>query len=395
MGIEMNVKGENRGMRMRRNMKIVNWVMTIALAFVILVSLFLYLSPDYDLYVLRSESMKPTLNMGDVIIAGPASGSPLTPGTIVTFVRNRELVTHRVVSIDGNNVSTKGDALEEADPWLVPISDIKSIYLFKIPYLGYVTSFVRTKLGWFLLIILPAMLIVGFLVKGIIQEALRDETPGKTRRKPPAKTAAVGKADAQPAVSKPVTPNQAPAPARPRVTPLPSAEPIRMSAPSLAPHVNPPLDVLTASAVAPVAQWQPSPEALEMRPAASVAPAVNYQERTQDYPAQQSTPHQKVDAAREIAAEMTRRKIAAWINSLGTRSTRVPRMTEITVRMAETVAETTDAIQASADALEEWAGDLNEKQEKKITRQIHDSGNGKSQLSEEYQSPYYRAGIYH
>jgi signal peptidase len=135
---------------------------------------FLYFTPGYDLRLVRSESMRPAVNMGDLIITGPLNGpinGEIESGKIVTYEYKNELVTHRVESIDGETLITKGDAVEDADPWLVTMSDVRGVYLFKIPYVGYVTSFVQTKLGWFLLIIIPGAVLVGWLAKDIVKEA--------------------------------------------------------------------------------------------------------------------------------------------------------------------------------------------------------------------------------
>jgi len=115
--------------------------------------------------------------MGDLIITGPLSGpinGELKPGMIVTYEYSKELITHRVQSIDGKALITKGDAVEDPDPWSVTVSDVRGIYLFKIPYVGYVTSFVQTKFGWFLAIIIPAALLVAWLVKDILKVAFSD-----------------------------------------------------------------------------------------------------------------------------------------------------------------------------------------------------------------------------
>ena len=120
--------------------------------------------------------MKPAVNMGDMIVAGPMNGplnGEIEPGAIVTYEHGKELITHRVVSIDGDNLEMQGDALEEPDPWSVTLSNVKGVYMFKIPYIGYVLNFIRSNLGWFLVIILPAVLLVGLLVKEIVKEALR------------------------------------------------------------------------------------------------------------------------------------------------------------------------------------------------------------------------------
>lgn len=136
---------------------------------------FLYFAPGYSLYLVRSESMRPTINMGDLIITGPPNGllnGEVGTGTIITYDYKNELVTHRIQSVEGQTLVTKGDAVEDPDPWTVSLSDIRGVYLFKVPYVGYITSFVQSKLGWFLTIIVPAMCLVLWLIKDIVKEAL-------------------------------------------------------------------------------------------------------------------------------------------------------------------------------------------------------------------------------
>ena len=158
-------------------MKVFSWLVSIVLGLVITGLAFLYFSPGYDLRLVRSESMKPAINMGDLIITGPLNGpinGEIKPETIVTYEYSKELITHRVQSIDGTALVTKGDAVEDPDSWPVTLSDVRGVYLFRIPYVGYVTSFVQTKFGWFLSIIIPAALLVCWLAKDIVKEALSD-----------------------------------------------------------------------------------------------------------------------------------------------------------------------------------------------------------------------------
>lgn len=148
--------------------------------------MFIYFSPDYDMYVVRSESMVPAINMGDMIIIGPVAGplnGEIKPGTIVTYERGNDIVTHRVISIVGTNILiTKGDAAEDPDVNPVTVSQIKGVYLFKVPYLGYLSSFIRTKVGWFVCIILPAMLLVALIIREIVREALGTSNHSKVIR---------------------------------------------------------------------------------------------------------------------------------------------------------------------------------------------------------------------
>jgi len=156
-------------------MKVLSWLVSVVLVLIIGGFIFLHLSPEYNLYLVRSESMRPDVNMGDMVITGPIN-NPLTseikPGTIVTYEHSEELITHRVCSIDCDILVTKGDAVEDPDPWTVTLSDVRGVYLFRIPYIGYTLNFVQTKFGWFLVIIIPAVLLVALLVKDIVKEAL-------------------------------------------------------------------------------------------------------------------------------------------------------------------------------------------------------------------------------
>ncbi len=154
---------------------ILTWIASIVLAIIIGAFAFIHFSPAYNIYMVRSESMKPAINMGDMVITGPINGpfnGEVKPEAIVTYERGKGLVTHRVVSVDGSALVTKGEALEETDPWPVTLSDVRGIYLLKLPYVGYALNFIRTKLGWFLTIILPATLLVALLAKEIVKEAL-------------------------------------------------------------------------------------------------------------------------------------------------------------------------------------------------------------------------------
>lgn len=157
--------------------RVLSWLVLGILALVLSSLALIYFLPGYNLYLVRSESMTPNISMGDLIITGPINGpisSKVQAGTIITYEYKKELVTHRVQSIDGETLVTKGDAVEDPDPWTVAMSDIRGLYLFKIPYVGFMLNFIHTKLGWFLTIIIPGALLVLWLTKDIVKEALSD-----------------------------------------------------------------------------------------------------------------------------------------------------------------------------------------------------------------------------
>lgn len=160
---------------MAKVIKVLGWIVTSILVIFIAGLGFIHFMPGYSFSLVRSGSMVPAIKVGDVIITRPADAANTQPGTIVMYLHDVEMITHRVLSIDGNTLVTKGDALEDPDPWPVVMADVKGVYLFKLPYIGYAMNFVRTKLGWFLAIIIPTAAILGLLIKDILKEAFRDE----------------------------------------------------------------------------------------------------------------------------------------------------------------------------------------------------------------------------
>ncbi|MFC1988742.1 signal peptidase I, partial [Chloroflexota bacterium] len=130
--------------------KLISRFVLIIMGLVVAGLAFIYFMDGYNLYLVRSGSMTPAIHVGDVIITGPLDSQILggvKPGTIVTYEREKELITHRVLAMDGNALVTKGDATEGPDPWSVSMSDVKGVFLFKVPYVGFTLSFVQTKIG--------------------------------------------------------------------------------------------------------------------------------------------------------------------------------------------------------------------------------------------------------
>lgn len=159
-------------------MKLASRIIMGILLLIIGVLAFIYFAPGYSMYFVRSGSMTPVLNIGDLVITGPVNGiftSSIAQGTIITYThRLGDEVTHRVISINADQTfTTKGDSSESPDQYPVNLSQVKGIYMMKIPYIGYLTSFIRTKLGWYIAIIVPTLVLVGFIVKDIVKEALK------------------------------------------------------------------------------------------------------------------------------------------------------------------------------------------------------------------------------
>ncbi|MFC1953771.1 hypothetical protein ACFLWR_06575, partial [Chloroflexota bacterium] len=86
--------------------KIISRFFIVVLGLIVAGLAFIYLMDGYNLYMVRSESM---------IVTGPVNNpvsGEVKPGTVITYERNKELITHRLLEIDGDNLVTRGDAVE-------------------------------------------------------------------------------------------------------------------------------------------------------------------------------------------------------------------------------------------------------------------------------------------
>jgi signal peptidase len=102
----------------------------------------------YQLYIVHTGSMMPTLNPGDVVVDQPASS--VHPGEIVTFRHStvtNDLVTHRVAAVRHGVIRTKGDANRTADLWHIQPGMVRGAVSHRIPHLGYALVFLKQPAG--------------------------------------------------------------------------------------------------------------------------------------------------------------------------------------------------------------------------------------------------------
>ena len=142
-----------------------------AILFLILIisgSLFTIISPFFGwrTEVVISGSMEPALRTGSVVIVHPVDLSTIQQGDIVMFssLDKKSLTTHRVVKIEpetGLGFITKGDANNNPDITPVLPDQVVGIVAFNIPYLGLLTGFIKTPLGFILFFLIPAVVLLG------------------------------------------------------------------------------------------------------------------------------------------------------------------------------------------------------------------------------------------
>ncbi len=146
----------------------------VGVAGLLLVSL-LPVTGAFEIKIVKSGSMEPTIHTGSVVVMKPAKSYNV--GDIIVFGKDtaREIpTTHRVIDkkiVNGQtSFVTKGDANEEQDPREIGAGEVLGKVLFSVPYAGYILDFARQPLGFALLIGLPAALIIFDEAFNIVKE---------------------------------------------------------------------------------------------------------------------------------------------------------------------------------------------------------------------------------
>ena len=150
------------------------------LAFVGLVAILLIVSAfpipgNFKALVVQSGSMSPAIKMGSIVVVKPANDYKI--GEVISFYpygKARTSMTHRIYDIrveeEESFYVTKGDANNAADIGEITKNDIFGKVLFSVPLLGYALDFAKRPLGFVLIVIFPAIIIVFDEAKKIYNE---------------------------------------------------------------------------------------------------------------------------------------------------------------------------------------------------------------------------------
>jgi signal peptidase len=159
-------------MQMKKTAKYTGLVI---LAILMVAAVLTYLAPHFDWRVdsLCSGSMEPQLKEGALVITRPVEPETIAVGDIITFLPTTsgdDPITHRVTHIETNSLlhfTTRGDANNGNDPSAVSAQDVLGKVCFHIPYLGYVTEFLKTPWGFVVALVIPSLAIVAIYTGAI------------------------------------------------------------------------------------------------------------------------------------------------------------------------------------------------------------------------------------
>ena len=135
----------------------------------------------------QSDSMVPTFSAGDMIIIKKCNTADLKEGDIITFhtiIQNQYVLnTHRIASIDSNvsvrSYTTKGDNNQIADINPVHFKNLIGKPVLRIPYLGYLSTWVQSPPGLYIAIAVGIALLGLVFIPDLFREAKEDELKKK------------------------------------------------------------------------------------------------------------------------------------------------------------------------------------------------------------------------
>jgi signal peptidase len=129
-------------------------------------------------------SMEPAIPVGSVVVIKPVDPETLKIGDIICFTLTEPTsITHRIINITDQGFITKGDANEDPDQWIVKKGNVIGKVIFTIPFIGYLGYFVKTPIGFILLILLPASVIIIMEIRNIVKE-LKKQKQEQTSKEP-------------------------------------------------------------------------------------------------------------------------------------------------------------------------------------------------------------------
>lgn len=152
---------------------------------------------DYPLLTVASGSMRPTLNIGDLIAVqgilnvSDLNAAPNPDGDIIVFRNPQdkgELIVHRAINKTMHDglwyVRTKGDANSTPDPWsgsepsdtwnyMISEKLVIGKVVGRVPWIGYVPLYIRTPTG---IVLLLALILIIIFAEYIPVSSKKQET---------------------------------------------------------------------------------------------------------------------------------------------------------------------------------------------------------------------------
>lgn len=145
----------------------------------------------YRPLIVLGGSMAPAIPVGGLVFVREIGPDEVRVGDIITFRTpvipdapeggQASLTTHRVTGRAATETgaiafTTQGDANSSPDGWMVTADHLLGKAGFSVPYFGYLAHFARTPLGFVLLVVVPAVLLIATEIRNIYRQRSRKDT---------------------------------------------------------------------------------------------------------------------------------------------------------------------------------------------------------------------------
>lgn len=166
---------------MKKNTKIFDYVLIGIISLLIILSLELHIF-SYRPSIVLSGSMEPSIHTGSLIyykkIKTDKVYETISEGAIITYKRSDGFaVTHQVIRIDKENdvIITKGIVGNASEDKPIKANQVKGVYAFSIPVLGFIISYLKNPFLLLGIVIIVALIIlIPSLVK-LIKDSKKSE----------------------------------------------------------------------------------------------------------------------------------------------------------------------------------------------------------------------------
>lgn len=132
----------------------------------------------YKPYIVLSDSMKDTFEVGDVVVIKAVPAEELQPGDIVCFKsidpnNYGMVVTHKIREITTYNEEpsfvTYGTTTGADDAYPVPYDRVVGKYITTLPKLGQFFEFLKSPAGYVFIILIPFLLLILWQAANIVK----------------------------------------------------------------------------------------------------------------------------------------------------------------------------------------------------------------------------------
>lgn len=173
-------------------MKYLKYLYNLVVVFLIFIAVLFIVSvvpinKNIKILMVSTGSMEPAIHTGSLVVIKQVND--YKEGDIITFgkiSKTETPVTHRIHKIKDNNGNktyvTKGDANNAPDLRDVQPSEIFGKVLFSLPALGYIIDFAKKPIGFMIMIIGPAIIIIYDELKKIAKEVKRIRDSKKEKK---------------------------------------------------------------------------------------------------------------------------------------------------------------------------------------------------------------------